>query len=126
MASTADNAIFAVPNAAKTGTRTGTGELIYKDKAHLRGPLGLVLAPNGNLIAANGDAVNADPQNKQNSELVEFTPTGKFVAEFSIDPKPDGAFGIALSSSDGTLRFAAVNDNNNTVNVWTLPTASDF
>jgi hypothetical protein len=27
----------------------------------LRGPLALALAPNGNLVTCNGDAVNADP-----------------------------------------------------------------
>jgi len=57
-----------------------------------------VLAPNGDLITANGDAVNPDPT--QNSELVEFTPTGQFVAEFSIEPNNSGsAFGIALGRS---------------------------
>ncbi len=35
---------------------------------HLHGPFGLVLAPNGDLITANGDAVNGDPT--QPSELV--------------------------------------------------------
>ena len=45
---------------------------------HLHGPLGLVLAPNGDLITANGDAVNPIPTPP--SELVEFTPAGKFVA----------------------------------------------
>jgi hypothetical protein len=37
----------------------------------LRGPLALALAPNGDLITANGDAVNGDPT--QPSEIVEFT-----------------------------------------------------
>ena len=38
---------------------------------HLRGPLALVFAPDGNLITSNGDAVNPDPT--QPSEIVEFT-----------------------------------------------------
>ena len=84
VASTEDNEIFAIPNAGSRTNDAGTGRVVYHDNAHLRGPLGLVLAPNGDLITANGDAVNADPN--QASELVEFTPRGKFVGQFSIDP----------------------------------------
>lgn len=60
VASTADNAIFAVPNAGSRTGSAGTGNIIFKDD-HLRGPLALVLAPNGDLITSNGDAVNPDP-----------------------------------------------------------------
>jgi hypothetical protein len=45
------------------------------------------------LIAANGDAINGNPN--ESSELVEFTPTGHFVGQVSIDPSQGGAFGIA-------------------------------
>ena len=102
---------------------------------HLHGPIGLVLAPNGDLITANSDAVNADPN--QPSELVEFTPTGQFVGQFSIDPNNAGAFGIALSSVGGRLRLAAVDDNvgpdnsgspysTPTISVWTFQTGISF
>jgi hypothetical protein len=60
VASTADNAIFAVPQASVRKTDAGTGAMIAKD-GQLRGPLALALAPNGDLITSNGDAVNADP-----------------------------------------------------------------
>ena len=73
---TADNRIFAVP---QTGSRTGSsgrGAIIFQDD-HLRGPLALVFAPNGNLLTANGDTVNDDPT--QPSEIVESTRTGRFV-----------------------------------------------
>jgi uncharacterized protein (TIGR03118 family) len=120
VASTDDNAIYAIKNAGRTHADSGKGTLIYQDPTHLHGPLGLVLAPNGDLIAANSDAINADP--KQPSELVEFTTTGKFVGQFSIDPAEGGAFGVALSSSGGKLRLAAVNDNNNTLDLWTFVT----
>jgi uncharacterized protein (TIGR03118 family) len=124
VASTRDNAIFAIPNAGTTGTDQGTGDLVYQDDAHLHGPLGLVLAPNGDLITANGDAVN--PDDNQPSELVEFTPQGRFVGQFSISPDPGGAFGVALSVSGREVRFAAVDDNplsttlTGTLDVWTL------
>jgi hypothetical protein len=55
------------------------------------------------------------------SELVEFNPaTGKFVAQLSLDPAQGSAFGIALQSVNGKLRFAAVNDDSNSLEVWTV------
>ena len=75
-------------------------------------------APNGDLIAANGDAVNADPQNKQNSGSSNPHPGGKFVGQFSIDPMVNAPFGIALRISGHDLILAAVNDNQNTVELF--------
>ena len=119
VASTGDNAIYAVHEAGETRHDRGKGDLVYADMAHLRGPLGLVLAPNGNLIAANGDAVNGDPNHP--SELIEFTRTGHFVAASSVDPGGQGgAFGIAVRGSDDAFRFTAVDDVNNTLKVWTV------
>jgi uncharacterized protein (TIGR03118 family) len=119
VASTGDNAIYAIPNAAFTRRDHGLGRLAVQDDAHLHGPLGLVLAPNGDLIAANGDAVNPDDNNS--NELVEFTPQGQFVDQFQLDNGPAGAaFGLAVSSAGGELRFAAVDDDANTLNVWTF------
>jgi hypothetical protein len=122
VASTADNAVFAVPNA---GSRTapplnGTGAVIFKDN-HLRGPLALALAPNGDLITSNGDAVNADVN--QPSEIVEFTKDGKFIGQFNVDPAQGGAFGIAVEKlGNDRARFAAVDDNTNDISVYTLRT----
>jgi uncharacterized protein (TIGR03118 family) len=120
VASTGDNAIYAIGSAAFARRDAGKGRLIYSDDAHLRGPLGLVLAPNGDLIAANGDAVNPDPN--QASELVEFTPSGHFIGQFSIDSQQGGAFGLATSNFGGILRVAAVEDITNSVDVWTFDT----
>ncbi len=126
VASTADNAIFAIADAADTNHDHGTGEAIVQNDPHLHGPLGLVLAPNGDLIVANGDAV--DPGGTDN-DLVEFDAEGDFVGDFQIDNGPAGAaFGVALSTDNGVIRFAAVDDNPdatlanspNTVTVWTL------
>jgi DNA-binding beta-propeller fold protein YncE len=120
VASTADNTIFAVKHAARRTTDAGTGKDIFHGKSdpHLHGPLGLVLAPNGDLIVANGDAVN--PVAGQFSELVEFTTSGHFVGQFALDPNADAAFGLAVTIDNGELRFAAVNDNTNTVTIWTF------
>lgn len=121
VASTDDNAIFAVANAAFTRTDHGTGRVVVPSTdAHLHGPLGLVLAPNGDLIVSNGDASHAGTDV---NEIVEYTPRGKFVTEMPVDNSgtPGGAFGIALTESDGKVRFAAVDDNFNTATVWSLP-----
>src|SRR5262249_34976400 len=112
VASTLDNAIFAIRDAATTGHDPGTGRVVFDDPTRLHGPLGLVLLPNGDLVAANGDAVNPDPNHP--NELVEFTRRGKFVAEFQLDSGPAGAaFGLAVTLEDGVLRFAAVDDTTN-------------
>ncbi len=114
VASTANNAVYAIANAGSASTQSGTGKLIYKDNTHLHGPLGLTMAADGNLIAAQGDAINANK--RQTSELVEFTPKGKFVGQFSLSKSEGGAFGVA-TSPDG-LKFAAVNDITNSVEIW--------
>ncbi len=110
--------VFAIHNAAVAHAANGNGTLVYADSTHLHGPLGLVLAPNGDLIAANSDATNGDPNHT--SELVEFTPQGKFVAQLSVDPNPGGAFAIAFGNFNGKFGFAAVDDNTNSLDVWTV------
>jgi hypothetical protein len=111
--------IFAIPNAAVAHTASGNGNLIYADSTHLHGPLGLVLAPNGDLITANSDSTNVNTS--EPSELVEFTTHGTFVAQLSVDPNPGGAFAIAFGNFGGRFGFAAVDDNTNTLDVWTVP-----
>jgi sugar lactone lactonase YvrE len=120
VASTADNAIYAVANAAEAQGSLGTGTVVVPTTdPNLHGPLGLVLAANGDLIVSNGDAVNGT---SDVNEIVEYTPGGQFVAKMPVDTSgaAGGAFGIALSSFQGQFRFAAVDDNFNTVTVWSL------
>jgi uncharacterized protein (TIGR03118 family) len=121
VASTGDNAIYAIPNADTTSEDAGRGKAVVQDPQHLHGPLGLVLAPNGDLIAANGDAQNPDPN--QPNELVEFTKKGQFVGQFQLDPGDPGAgFGLAVQRIGDQVRFAAVDDNTSTLHVWTFQT----
>ncbi|WP_233271889.1 NHL repeat-containing protein [Paraburkholderia acidiphila] len=123
VASTGDNAVFAVYGAAGASHSGGVGRLIYQDNTHLHGPLALALAPNGHLVTANGDAVNPDPQ--QPSEIVEFTVDGQFVAQMSADPTAGSAFGLAFGmDSQHHSQFAAVDDSTNTTTVWTLRTGN--
>jgi hypothetical protein len=119
VASTADNTIFAVPKAGKAVSFVTKGTPIFTGP-QLRGPLALVFASNGNLLTANGDAVNGDPTHP--SEIVEFTRSGEFVREFNVDAGQGGAFGIAtVLSGDPTFNFAAVDDVPNIVSVYFLP-----
>jgi hypothetical protein len=123
VASTKDNKIFAVPEAGKSNQSNGTGAVIYKDKVHLHGPLALAFAPNGHLVTSNGDAPSVNPPlaNQLPSEIVEFTKDGDFIGQLSIDRIAGAAFGIAIvPASENTARFAAVNDDDNTLIVLTL------
>jgi hypothetical protein len=118
VASTADNVVFKVPHAGISSGSSGRGKIIFQDD-HLRGPLALAFAPNGDLITANGDAVNDDPT--QPSEIVEFTRKGRFVRQFNVDAAQGGAFGIAIAKVGHLIRFAFVNDNANDLTVTDRP-----
>jgi hypothetical protein len=118
VAATGNNEIFAVPHASTTHSDHGTGTVVYQDPAHLRGPIGLALAPNGDLLTTNDDAVNVDPS--QPSELIEFTPTGQFVGELSLDPALGRAFQIVVQSTRHTVTIASLNDDLGTVDFRTI------
>ncbi len=119
VASTADNAIFSVAHAGKATGPVTKGTLVFAD-SHLHGPLGLAFAPNGHLLAANGDAVNVDLTHP--SEITEFTKTGEFVREFNLDAGVDAPFGIAtVRAENAKFNLALVNDNTNAIVVYRLP-----
>jgi hypothetical protein len=119
VASTADNEIFVVPFAGLLQAASfGKGFVVFKDQTHLHGPLGLTLTPNGFFLAANSDAQNVDPN--QPSELVEFTMGGVFLGQVSLGAPPGGAFGLTATSSSGHSRIAAVDDDNNQLDIWTI------
>jgi hypothetical protein len=118
VASTEDNEVFAVHGAGSTDHDLGTGSVIYQDAVHLHGPLAMVQAPNGDLLVANSDVINIDP--KQPSEYVEFTKSGHFVRQLTIDPNLGGSFGMAVATSDDTAIFAAVDDNTAQLDVFTI------
>jgi hypothetical protein len=86
----------------------GRGKTVSRG-GFLNDPLGLTLAPNGDLIAANGNDGN----------LVEVTPRGKQVAEKLVDntggPPPGGGTLFGLIALPGQVFF--VDDGSNTLNV---------
>jgi hypothetical protein len=118
VASSADNAVYAVSDAGDRTHDGGIGKLVYTDAKHLHGPLGMAMAPNGHLVVTNNDSINGDPT--QPSEIVEFTVGGKFVKEISVDPTQGGSFGLAVQTTGETAKFAAVDDVTSLFLVWTL------
>lgn len=118
VSSSGDNAIYAIRNASFRTADAGMGHVVVQDQTHLHGPLGLALASNGDLISTQGDAVNPDPNHQ--SEVVEFTPEGRFVSEFSVDPVAGSAFGIALKTLDDGFVFATVDDNTAVLDIWVM------
>ena len=64
VASTQDNKILAISEAATRTTAAAGGGTVISEGGHLKEPLGLVLAPNGNIITSNGGDGN----------MVETTP----------------------------------------------------
>lgn len=101
------NRIAAIPNALTRMNSSGPG-ITVSIRGALNDPLGLTMAPNGDLIAANGDDGN----------LVEVTPFGQQVATKTVDStgNPPGAgtlFGLFAVS--GKIYF--VDDGSNTLNV---------
>jgi hypothetical protein len=121
VASTQDNAVYAVRDAGDRKHDGGVGTLIYQDPTHLHGALGLAMAPNEHLLVTNNDSPTINPDPNQPSELVEFTVDGHFVKEISLDPTPGGSFGLAVENQgNGTAKLAAVDDSVNLFLIWTL------
>ena len=118
VASTVDNAVYAVHDAGDRTHDGGKGRLIYTDAVHLHGPLAMAMAPNGHLLVSNNDAINSDPN--QPSEIVEFTVQGQFIKQISVDPAQGGSFGLAVTTKGDVATFAAVDDNASVLLIWTL------
>jgi DNA-binding beta-propeller fold protein YncE len=119
VASTADNVIYSIAQARHRTRPVSHGQVAFASE-HLRGPLALRFAPNGNLLAANGDAVNADVLHP--SEIVEFTKWGQFVREYNVDSSPGGAFGIdTVIDGDGEFNYAVIDDVTNSLIVVQRP-----
>jgi hypothetical protein len=114
--STLENLVYVVHHAGHLKNVQGQGKILFSDQTHLHGPLGLALAPNGDLLIANGDVTNADPN--QPSEIVEITQKGQFVGQFSTFAQEAAPFGIGVGVSGSVVTVGVVNDDNNTINVY--------
>jgi len=109
IADTVNSRIAAVPNAMwRLGpVDAGAPSATVTSNPALNGPLGLALAPNGDLLAANGG----------NNYIVELNQHGRLVTERNVDPAdpPGGAlFGLVTTTSPRAVYY--VNDDTNTLN----------
>jgi hypothetical protein len=107
VADTLNNRVAAIPKAMTRVTSAGTGATVSSGGA-LNGPLGLAVAPNGNILTTNGGDGN----------LVETSPNGKQLAIKGIDLSGQGAgtlFGIAVARGGSGVYF--VDDGNNTLDI---------
>jgi hypothetical protein len=107
VASTLGNEVAAIPDALTRGTSDGTGSALSKG-GQLADPLGLALAPDGDLLAANS----------VNGKIVEITPAGRQVGEYYADDdigqEPPGngdLFDVAINQAGTGVLF--VNDGTN-------------
>jgi hypothetical protein len=107
VASTLGNEITSIPDALTRATSAGPGSTLSKS-GQLANPLGLVLAPDGDLLAANS----------VNGKIVEVTPGGKQVGEYYADDdigqEPPGngdLFDVAINQAGTGVLF--VNDGTN-------------
>ena len=125
VAAEGDDAIYALNGAGHATGSLGKGQLIYSDENILHGPLGLIIAPNGNLITANADPATFLPT-ADTSEIIELTRSGSLVREFSIDPNAGSAFAIAVANKGPINQFAYVDDFVSSCTIWNLPLSGLF
>ena len=101
------SSINAIPGAASRASSAGTGRVVTSGGA-LNTPLGLILAPNGDVLTVNGG----------NGLIVETTPSGMQIAKKMLDSSgsPPGAgalFGLDLAPANAGVYY--VDDAVNTL-----------
>jgi sugar lactone lactonase YvrE len=105
LADTLANRITAIPQAMTRTTPAPAGGRTVSEGGHLKEPLGLVLAPNGDIITTNAGDGN----------IVETTPTGKQLIAQPADAKVGAGslFGLVVEPGGGGVYF--VDDGENTL-----------
>jgi hypothetical protein len=105
LADTLANRITAIAQALTRTTAAPAGGTTVTEGGHLKEPLGLVLAPNGDIITTNAGDGN----------IVETTPGGKQLLARPADPKVGAGslFGLAVAPAGNGLYF--VDDGENTL-----------
>jgi hypothetical protein len=105
VADTFNSRIAMIPNAMHRKHPFKNGGVTVSTGGGLNQPLGLSIAPNGNIITVNGGDGNA----------VETTPTGHHVATTLLDSAGGGVlFGVDATSSG----MFFVDDGDNTLRLW--------
>jgi hypothetical protein len=99
VAGTVRNHISVIPNAMTRTSAVADGAITLSSGGWLNAPLGLTIAPNGDVLAMNANDGNA----------VEISPRGHQVAKKTLVPNGSGdLFGATLSANGKALLF--VND----------------
>ena len=107
LANTVANSITAIPQALTRTTPAAKGGTTLTKGGHLNEPLGLTIAPNGNIITTNaGDG-----------DIVETTPAGQQVAVQTADKKTGAGslFGLVVAPEGNGVYF--VDDGENTLDL---------
>ncbi len=105
VADTVNSRIAAVPGALFRGAPAGEAGVTVAQGGYLASPLGLAIAPNGDILTTNG----------ANGDLVETTPVGAEFQPLDTGAGEGGLFGLALTPDGRGVLF--VNDANNTLEV---------
>jgi len=105
LANTLENQITAIPDAMTRTTAAPAGGTPVSTGQHLKQPLGLALAPNGDILAANGGDGN----------MVETTPAGQQVLTRTADKKTGAGslFGLVVAPGGNGVYY--VDDGDNTL-----------
>jgi len=103
VADTLGNRIAAIPNALFRQAPLGGGGITVAKNGFLNNPLGLTIAPNGDIVTANADDGN----------IVETTPFGAEFQPLETSAGAGGLFGLTVSTPRPGIDF--VNDTENTV-----------
>jgi hypothetical protein len=105
LADTVANSITAIPQAMTRTTPAAKGGTTVTEGGHLKEPLGLVLAPNGDIITTNAGDGN----------MVETTPSGQQVAAVTADSKTGAGslFGLVVAPQGKGVYY--VDDGENTL-----------
>jgi hypothetical protein len=109
VASTKASRVAGIPDAVLRTTDAGHG-LTLTQGGSLNAPLGLTVAPNGDVLTVNGN----------NGKIVETTPAGRQIATAQLDSSgsPPGAgalFGLAVAPGGSGVYY--VDDATNTLNL---------
>jgi hypothetical protein len=114
VADTVNSRVAVIPDASNRTDSAGTGRTLTSGGS-LNAPLGLTVAPNGHILAVNGD----------DGFITEISPRGKQLAKTLLDstpgtgmpPPPPGAGALFGLIFDSELGVVFVDDDTNTLNV---------
>ena len=105
VADTQNSRIAAIPDATFRFFPVTGGGLTVSEGRALNAPLGMTLAPNGDILTANGGDGN----------VVETTPRGIQSAVVAADPNAGDLFGLTVSPGVDGVYY--VDDGTNTLNL---------